>query len=190
LLPSCFARLQSQTSHRDEEPKHQRPVGGVETDVDSFNTVTLASSTSILNFTDLGQLSFGMRIAYPLSEEKHHAEQFCHGVLIATTMSCLTRNSTSTTYENRDKRFRANGKTTIARTLHIIFVLWLVASVALILTAISQRRAIIELLKTASAPSTSAALTFPAQPSNPWTYGAQSLACDLPFPDTRREAAC
>jgi len=122
-----------------------------------------------------------MRIAYPLSEEKHHTEELCHGMLIKVTMSCrLTRSSTSTPYENADKRFRANGKTKIARTLHIVFFLWLVVSVALILTAISQRRAIIELLKTASAASTPATLTFPAQPWNPWTYGAQSLACDLP----------
>jgi hypothetical protein len=88
----------------------------------------------------------------------------------------MTRTSTSTPFENADKRFRANGKTEIARTLHIVFFLWLVVSVALILTAISQRRAIIELLKRASAASAPATLTFPAQPWNPWTYGAQSLA--------------
>jgi hypothetical protein len=88
-------------------------------------------------------------------------------------MSCLTRNWTSTTYENRDKRFRANGKTEITRTLHIIFFLWLAVSVALILTAISQRRAIIDMLRTASTPAT---LTFLAQPWNPWAYGAQTLA--------------
>jgi hypothetical protein len=124
-----------------------------------------------------------MRIAYPLLEEKHHAEEFCHGVLIETTMSYrLTRISVSTPYENADKRFRANGKAKIARTLRIVFFLWLIVSVALILTAISQRRAIIELLKTASAASTPATLTFPARPWNPWTYGAQSLACDLPAP--------
>jgi hypothetical protein len=91
-------------------------------------------------------------------------------------MSCLTRSWTSTTYENRDKRFRANGKTEITRTLHIIFFLWLAVSVALILTAISQRRAIIDMLRTASAASTPATLTFLAQPWNPWAYGAQSLA--------------
>jgi hypothetical protein len=112
-------------------------------------------------------------------------------VLIEKIMSYrLMRSSTSTTYKNRDKRFRTNGKMKITRTLHIIFFLWLVVSVALILTAISQRRALIELLRTASSASTPATLTFPAEPWNPWTYGAQSLACDLPFPDARKETAC
>jgi len=105
-------------------------------------------------------------------------------------MSCLTRRSTTTTYESRDKRFRSNGKTKLTQTLHIVFFLWLVASVVLILTAISQRRAIIELLRMAWSASTPAALLLPAQPWNPWTYGAQSLVCDLPFPDTRRDTAC
>jgi hypothetical protein len=111
--------------------------------------------------------------------------------LIETTMSYrLTRTSASTPYESAHKRFRANGKTEIARTLHIVFFLWVVVSVALILTAISQRDTIIELLKAASSASTPATLTFPAQPWNPWIYGAQSLACGLPSPDTRRETAC
>ena len=132
-----------------------------------------------------------MCIAYPLSEEKHHAEEFCPGVLIETTMSYrLTRISPSTPYDNADKRFRANGKTKIARTLHLVFFLWLVVSVALILTAISQRRAIIDLLKTASTASTPATLALPAGPWNAWTYGVQSLVCDLPFPNARRETAC
>jgi hypothetical protein len=77
-----------------------------------------------------------------------------------TMLSCLRRSSTSTTYENRDKRFRTNEKTKITRMLHIIFFLWLVVSVALILTAISQRRAIIDLLRTASSASTPATLTL------------------------------
>jgi hypothetical protein len=72
----------------------------------------------------------------------------------------------------------------------MFFFLWLVISIALILTAISERRAIIELLKTASSASTPTTLTFPAQHWNAWTYAAQSLACDLPFPDARRETAC
>ena len=105
------------------------------------------------------------------------------GVRMETTMSSrLTQSSTSTSSENTDQRFRADGKKHITRTLHIVFFLWLVVSVALILTTISQRRAIIELLRTASAASTPATLTFPAQPWNPWTYGAQSLASDLPSP--------
>jgi len=107
-----------------------------------------------------------------------------------TMLSCLRRSSTSTRYENRDKRFRTNEKTKITRTLHIIFFLWLVVSVALILTAISQRRAIIDLLRTASSASTPATLTFAAPSWNPWTYGAQGLACDLPSLDRRRETAC
>ena len=107
-----------------------------------------------------------------------------------TMLSCLRRSSTSTRYENRDKRFRTNEKTKITRTLHIIFFLWLVVSVALILTAISQRRAIIDLLRTASSASTPATLIFPVQPWSPWTYSAQSSACDLPSPDARRETAC
>jgi hypothetical protein len=97
-------------------------------------------------------------------------------------MSCLTRSSTSTTYENADERFRANGKTKIARTLQIVFFLWLVVSVALILTAISQRRTIIELLKAASSAPTPPTPALPAQPWDLWTYGAQSLVRDLPFP--------
>jgi hypothetical protein len=131
-----------------------------------------------------------MCIAYPLPEEKHHAEEFCHGVLIETMMSYrLTRISAGTPYWNADKRVRANGKTKIARALRIVFFLWLVVSVALILTAISQRRAIIELLKASSA-STPPTLALPAQPWNLRTYGAQSLVCGLPFPHARRETAC
>ena len=116
---------------------------------------------------------------------------FCHGVLRETTMSYrVMRISASTPYGNADKRFRANGKAKIELTLHIVFFLWLVVSVALILTAISQRRTIIELLKRGSSASTPATLTFPAQPWNPWISGSQGLACDLPSPDTRRETPC
>jgi hypothetical protein len=132
-----------------------------------------------------------MRIAYPLSEEKHHVEEFRHGVLIETTMSYrLTRISASTPMRTLINVFAPMGKKKIAWTLHIVFFLWLVVSVALILTAISQQHAIIELLKTASAASTPAKLTFPIQPWNPWTYGPHSLVYDLPFPDARRKTAC
>jgi uncharacterized membrane protein YdfJ with MMPL/SSD domain len=90
-----------------------------------------------------------------------------------TVMSCrLRRSSTRTSAENTDKRFRAKWKTHITRRLRIVLFVSLVVSIALILTAISQRLAIIELLKTASAASTPAALTFPPRPWNPWTYDA------------------
>jgi len=104
--------------------------------------------------------------------------------------SCLTRGSTSKPLANSDKRICAHEHTKVNQTLHIVFFLWLVVSVALILTAISRRRAIIELLRTALTASTPATLTFPAEPWNPWTYGVQSLVCDLPFPNARRETAC
>jgi hypothetical protein len=73
-----------------------------------------------------------------------------------------TQGSTSKPDANTDKPFRAYGKIKVMRILRIIFLLWLVVSIAVILTTISQRGATIELLRTASSASTLATLTFPA----------------------------
>jgi hypothetical protein len=174
-----------------DTPNHPQVVCDVEIDFDSFDSAALLPHFNS-EFHRLTAAFFGRRIAHPhLSKEKHRAEGFCYGVLMERMMPCRRmRGSTSTPYENSDNWFRANGKTRVTRTLHIVFFLWLVVSIAAVLTAISQRRAIIELLRTASSASTPPTLTLPAQPWNPWTYGAQSLACDLPFPDARRETAC
>jgi hypothetical protein len=94
-----------------------------------------------------------------------------------------TQGSTSKLDANADKPFCAYGKTKVTRILRIVFFLWLVVSIALILTAISQRPATIELLRTTSSASTLATLTFSAQAWNPWTYSAQSLVWGMPFPD-------
>lgn len=104
--------------------------------------------------------------------------------------SRLTRGSTNKPLANSDKRIYSHEKARVTRTLHIVFFLWLVVSIALILTAISRRRAIIELLRTASTASTPATLTLPTEPWNSRTYGVQGLVRDLPFLDARRETAC
>jgi len=64
LVSSRSAQLQSQTSHATKI-HHPRLVGGLEIDFDSFDTTGLTPRTSILNFTDLWQLCFGMRLAHP-----------------------------------------------------------------------------------------------------------------------------
>jgi len=144
-----------------------------------------------LNFTDLRQVSFGTRIAYCLIEGEVDAEQFCHGALVKNMMSYrLPRSSVSRPYANTDKRFWVYEKTRVTRAVRIIFFLWLAISIALILTAISPRGAIIELLRRLHQPRHWQTLTFPTQLWNPWSYGAQSLVYEVPLPDARRETAC
>ena len=55
--------------------------------------------------------------------------------------SCLTRGSTSKPLANGDKRICGREHAKVNQTLHVAFFLWLVVSVALILTAIFQPRA-------------------------------------------------
>ena len=102
----------------------------------------------------------------------------------------LARGATSKPRANIDKRVFVFGKAEVTRTMRTVFFLWLVISIALILMAFSQRRAIIDLLRTASSASTPATVTLAAPPWNPWTYGAHILARDLPFLAARRKTAC
>src|SRR5882757_6518744 len=84
----------------------------------------------------------------------------------------LPRSSVSRPYPNTDKRFWVYEKTRVTRAVRIIFFLWLVISIALILTTISQRGAIIELLRRLHQPRHWQILTFPTQLWDPWSYGA------------------
>jgi hypothetical protein len=102
----------------------------------------------------------------------------------------LTRISASTPYENADEHFRGNGKTKIARTLHIVFFLWLVVSVALILTAISQRRAIIELLKTGFGSLDTGNTYFSRAALESMDLRCPKFGMRFALPYTRRETAC